>query len=170
LKDYVNGKLLFANPPPEIEQKDFMQQTHENALLRAVGKKQGPVTRVGKGADTFVPSNMPAPTTVAADGSILPATGQGHSSRVIDQSFFDSASALSSRPYVKRGNAVGDEKEYSRSQLYPHQHSVANDGTVLSGRRARLASVLSNGGEVSSSKKHHKKPTRVKQRSGRGYD
>ena len=47
---------------------------------------------------------------------------------------------------------------------------VADDGTSLTGRRARIAAVLAAGGGVAPGKKHHKKMKRVKQRSGKGYD
>lgn len=165
LKDYVNAKILYCHPPPEISDASFNERTHELALLRAVDKKKAPVTRVGKGADTFVPSNTPVPS---ADG-ILPALGHGHKSQAVDQSFFTNTSNLGSRPFVQ-GSALNGQ-EYSRARLFPHQNAVANDGSALAGRRARIASVVANaGGEVAAGKKHHKKNKRVKQRSGKGYD
>ncbi|THH28296.1 hypothetical protein EUX98_g5893 [Antrodiella citrinella] len=54
LKDYVNAKILFCHAPPGIEDDIFNQQTREICLRRAAGKKRAPVTRVGKGADTFI--------------------------------------------------------------------------------------------------------------------
>ncbi|KAH7930544.1 P-loop containing nucleoside triphosphate hydrolase protein [Leucogyrophana mollusca] len=159
LKDYVNGKLLFCHPPPNVSEESFNERTHELSLLRATGKKKAPVTRVGKGADTFVPANT---------ASILAAQGQGHKSHAVDQDFFAHNSTLSSRPFIQGSARHG--QEFSRGKIYPHQNMVADDGTPLSGRRARIAAVLASTGADHRDKKHHKKDKRVKQRSGKGYD
>ncbi|KAF7310759.1 p-loop containing nucleoside triphosphate hydrolase protein [Mycena chlorophos] len=158
LKDYVNAKLLFCHPPPGITDEEFNRRTHELAMLRFADKKRAPITRVGKDADTFVP-------LVATDDAKRP---QGTKSRAVDQSFFDDKAGLSSRPYVQGG--AKDGAAFSRSRLYPHQNAVADDGTALSGRRARIAAVLATHGGALDGKKHHKKMKRVKQRSGAGYD
>lgn len=160
LKDYVNAKLLYCHPPPGISEDDFNEQTRQIALHRAIGKKRAPTTRVTKNADTFI-----APTIT--DG--LPANAtRSHKSQRLDQDFFASNGALSSRPFVQ--GARGQGKEFSRTQLYPHQNMVTDDGTTLTGRRARIAAVLAAGGDAAPGKKHHKKMKRVKQRSGKGYD
>ena len=160
LKDYVNAKLLFCHPPPGTSEDEFNERTREIALLRAMGKKRAPTTRVTKNADTFI-----APA--ASNGSV-PTTNQSNKSSRLDQDFFASNNALSSRPFVQ--GARGQGKEFSRSQLYPHQNIIADDGTVLTGRRARVAAVMAAGGDAAPGKKHHKKMKRVKQRSGKGYD
>lgn len=166
LKDYVNAKLLFSHPPPGMTQDEFNHYSYQLAMDRAAGKKRAPVTRVGKGADTFVPSNVLPPHV---EGSVLPALGQGLKSRALDHDFFEGNSPLSSRPFVQ-GSGIQNGKEFSRAKMFPHQNAVANDGTPVGGRRARIAAVLANAGEVGSGKKHHKKMKRVKQRSGKGYD
>lgn len=153
----MNAKILFCHPPLGVSESSFNERTHELALLRAVNKKRAPVTRVGKGADTFVPSNAPV-------NGILPALGQGHKAQAVDRAFFASGSELASRPFVQGSARNG--QEYSRAKLFPHQNSVADDGTVLSGRKTRP----DGGNEPGNSKKHHKKNKRVKQRSGKGYD
>ncbi|KIK70791.1 hypothetical protein GYMLUDRAFT_32851 [Collybiopsis luxurians FD-317 M1] len=160
LKDYVNAKLLFCHPPPDVPEKDFNTETHENSLRRAAGKKKAPVTRVGKNADTFIAQTAPAP-------SILPALGQGQKSRALDQEFFEERSLVGGTAYTK-GTAHGG-KEFHRATAFPHQHSVADNGTVIQPKFARMASVLANNDRDFGSKKH-KKPKRVKQRSGKGYD
>ncbi|KII94187.1 hypothetical protein PLICRDRAFT_695224 [Plicaturopsis crispa FD-325 SS-3] len=165
LKDYVNAKLLYCHPPPDVSDSSFNARTHELALQRASGKKLAPVTRVGKGADTFVPSN--AAPVMRPDG-ILPALGQGHKSKAIDHDFFTNGSNLSARPFVQGSAANG--KEFTRAKLFPHQNALADDATPLGGRRARIAAVVANAGELGAGKKHHKKSKRVKQRSGKGYD
>jgi large subunit GTPase 1 len=154
LKDYVNGKLLFCHPPPGISETRFNEQTHQESLLRATGKKRAPVTRVGKNADTFVPPNNPEP--LIDNG--LPALGRGTTSQAFDYAFFES-NALAARPVIQGSNRTG--KAYSRSTLFPHQNIVADDGTLLPG--SRIKGIPEDG-------KRHKKMKRVKQRSGKGYD
>jgi large subunit GTPase 1 len=156
LKDYVNGKLLFAHPPPGLSEVEFNKLTHELALRRAIKKKRAPVTRVGKNADTFVPSNLP-PTR--SDGGSLPLV-QGLKSLAIDGEFFGSNTTLSARPFVR--GSVESGQEFTRARLFPHQNSVGDDGAPL---RRRDQSMVGDLG-----KKTHKKAKRVKQRSGKGYD
>ncbi|KAJ7492797.1 hypothetical protein FB451DRAFT_1219608 [Mycena latifolia] len=166
MKDYVNAKLLYCHPPPDIPELAFNERTHELAMLRFADKKRAPVTRVGKGADTFVPSDVLAFTTSGGEKVVQ---AQGLKSRTLDQNFFENNSTISSRPFVQ-GSGL-DGTAFTRSRAYPHQNAVADDGTPISGRRARLASVLANqGGVLGEGKKHHKKMKRVKQRSGKGYD
>jgi large subunit GTPase 1 len=155
LKDYVNGKLLYCHPPPGISETLFNEQMHQESMLRATGKKRAPVTRVGKNADTFVPPNIPEPL-IEENG--LPALGHGAKSQALDYAFFES-NALAARPVIQGSNRTG--QAYSRSTLFPHQNIVADNGTLLSGRR--LEGTAAEG-------KRHKKMKRVKQRSGRGYD
>lgn len=169
LKDYVNAKLLFCHPPPEVPEDSFNAQTREYALQRAAGKKKAPVTRVVKGADTFIPLSSPHPSGQDTPSDGASATVSGRKTTRVDQEFFANNAAISSRPFTQGSKSHG--QEFSRSRLYPHQNSVADDGTPLSGRRARIAAVLANAGsDVGTDKKHHKKMKRVKQRSGKGYD
>ncbi|KAJ6604474.1 hypothetical protein DFH09DRAFT_1122815 [Mycena vulgaris] len=166
LKDYVNAKILYCHPPPDIPELEFNQRTHDLALLRFADKKRAPVTRVGKGADTFVPSDVLAATTPGGETVVQ---AQGLKSRTLDHNFFENNSTISPRPFIQ-GSGL-DGKTFSRLRTYPHQNAVADDGTAIGGRRARLASVLVNqGGVLGEGKKHHKKMKRVKQRSGKGYD
>jgi large subunit GTPase 1 len=162
----VNAKILYCHPPPGVSEASFNKRTHELALLRAVNKKRAPVTRVGKGANTFVLLNVPV---VPSADSVTPALGQGHKSKTVDQAFFTNDSSLASRPFVQGSARHG--QEFSRTQLFPHQNAVANDGSALSGRRARIAAVInSQAVDIGAGKKHFKKNKRVKQRSGKGYD
>ncbi|KAJ3768827.1 P-loop containing nucleoside triphosphate hydrolase protein [Lentinula raphanica] len=159
LKDYVNAKLLFCHPPPGISEKEFNARTHDISLRRVAGKKKAPTTRVGKDADTFIASNPSAQ-------SIIPASGQGQKSQALDQAFFGK-SLMGNAVYAN--GIVHGGREFSRSTAFPHQNSVANNGTVIQPKYARMASVLANNDRDPTSKKH-KKPKRVKQRSGKGYD
>jgi large subunit GTPase 1 len=161
LKDYVNAKLLFCHPPPGSSETNFNHRTHELALQRAHGKKHAPVTRVKKDADTFVG----APDTGAGVSGQL---GVGPKSRAVDRDFFANGSTLSARPFIQ--GSGHDGHEFTRAKLYPHQNSVADDGTPLSLREARVGAVVQNGVAAAPGKKSHKKSKRVKQRSGKGYD
>lgn len=154
LKDYVNAKLLYCHPPPIIDENSFNERTREIALVRAVGKKKAPVTRVGKDSDTFV---------VPPQGATVQGL-QGPKTSAVDDDFFGRDSLLA-RPMIQGRNQTG--QSFSRAKFYPHQNSVADDGTPLGFTSARIASVLENAG---TGKKHHKKAKRVKQRSGKGYD
>jgi len=150
LKDYVNGKLLFCHSPPGIPDAEFNQQTHEISLRRVMHKKKAPDTRVAKGADTFVPS-----ANTNGQSSLGPER-DGLRSQNIDHDFFGNSAGAS------RAIVAGSNKAYSRTTLYPHQRSVANDGTTINGQQV--------GATVLDGKKHHKKAKRQKQRSGKGYD
>lgn len=165
LKDYVNARLLFCIPPPGVTVESFNAKTHELAMERAEGTKRAPVTRVGKNADTFVRSNAP---TKAEDGTLVPALNQGHKSQSIDKSFFTTGSNMSARAFVQGSARNG--QEFARAKLYPHQNSIADDGSTLTGRRARIAAVLTSAGADVRVDKMHKKKKKVKARSGRGYD
>jgi len=122
------------------------------------GKKRAPVTRVGKGADTFVPPNPSA---------ILVAQGKGQKSQTVDREFFAQDSNLSARAFVKGTSRNG--QEFSRGRIYPHQNTVADDGTPLGLQSTKLAAILASAAE-GNGKKHNKKNKRVKQRSGKGYE
>ncbi len=167
LKDYVNAKLLYCHPPPGISEDSFNEQTREYAMRRAAGKKRAPTTRVVKGADTFVALGSPIPFGQVTPSDGAPISVSGRKTSRVDQEFFARDPVMSSRPFTQGSRQNG--QEFSRSRLYPHQNSVADDGTSLSGRRARISAVLASAGEVGADKKH-KKMKRVKQRSGKGYD
>lgn len=160
----MNAKLLFCIPPPDISDDEFNEQTRQIALARAIGKKRAPTTRVVKNADTYIAPSSTHTTDGAEslDGIPVGKTGK------VDQEFFQNDSSMSPRPFVQ--GSTRDGQEFTRSRIYPHQNVIADDGTPLTGRRARIAAVLANAGDVAPGKKHHKKMKRVKQRSGKGYD
>lgn len=154
LKDFVNAKLLYCHPPPGIEADDFNQENRDLERLRLldkIRKKQAPLTRVGKDADTFVAAavvNGQPNGQLTADGQPVPRpTGHSHKSLAVDRSFFatTSAAALSARPSTKGV----DGGEFSRTKFGT---GVVGDGTPGSG------------------KKHFKMKKREKKRSGKGYD
>ena len=154
LKDYVNGKLLYSHPPPGVSEKEYNRTTHENAVLRLIGKKHAPFTRVGKRSDTFV-STYSNINPVGTDPKAA-------RSDTIDDAFFDSVST--SR--ISRSMIQQSGKNLSRPMLYPCRNTAAADGSSIDPHQARLLSLLNN---IDRNKKH-KEMKRVKQRSGKGYE
>lgn len=148
LKDYVNGKLLFCHPPPGVQELCFNQPSYQRTLSLLASKKRAPLTRVIKDSDTFVPSNS---------SSISP----GVRSHEIDQEFFETSHSVRSYlPFMQQNG-----REFSRTTLYPHQYSVTMDGATIDPHQRRLVSLVKN-----DTGKKHKKPKRIKQRSGKGYN
>lgn len=162
LKDYVNAKLLFSHPPPEVDEDEFNAEAQEQSLRRLMRRKRAPVTRVGKNADTFVGPNSPS---AGGDKPV-----QSNKSHAIDNSFFESGSSLSSRPFIQ--GSIRHGNQFSRGMSFPHQNMLNDDGTEVGSRRARVAALLAaNGAEVrGKGKRHFKGNKKVKQRSGKGYD
>ncbi|KAF7722251.1 hypothetical protein EC973_003501 [Apophysomyces ossiformis] len=155
LKDYVNGKLLFCHPPPGYDADEFNRENHEAALK--VHKKLAPTTRVPANALSYV-----APAG-------RPSAPLGSKTEAVDNAFFKAHMAAPSvRGKAKSAIGAG----YSRTQLYPHQRMIADDGTLIpQGRRERLALAASVRGDSDVSDKKHKKGKRSKARtSGAGYD
>lgn len=139
----------------------------EIQLKLATGTKKAPVTRVGKNADT-------APDVFHDDegrGNTQPETPvrapQSSKTRALDRDFFDSQ-GVGPRPYIKGGNKDG--QSFSRVKLYPHQNTVADDGTPVRPQHANAAAILESSGISGGSGKKHFKMKRGKQRSGKGYD
>lgn len=170
LKDYVNAKLLYCHPPPEVDPVDFNEETRAFALERVAGKKRAPTTRVGKDSVTFIPPNSIQTTT--NDGPTPSNSGVASSSKssrrvnILDHEFFESNTfGGDSRPFIQSG---GDQNglTFSRVKMFPHQFGIGDDGRPLSADEvtARTQAMLASG------KKHHKKVKKTKQRSGKGFD
>lgn len=147
LKDYVLGKMLFAHPPPDVDVDDFNSENRDMERLRRMEKikaKRAPVTRVGRNADTYIPT-APNEARPAAPSSAL------------DRDFFGSMAARSVPNF--KGLAAGPGG--ARIQMYPHQKQTGDDGLPLQGVKDL---------QVEGGKKHFKGTKRVKQRSGYGLD
>lgn len=154
----------FCHPPPTFSPDEFNRETWDLMLRRVTGKKRAPTTRVGKNADTYPLLGDPLGDTSEPS----PTPGQSQKSRILDKQFFDENVGLSARPFTKgMGQRI---QSVSRPILYPHHHSVANDGTPLSADDVQTVALIANMGGRALGKKGHKKAKRVKQRSGRGYD
>ncbi|KAG8898278.1 hypothetical protein FRB99_007550 [Tulasnella sp. 403] len=168
LKDYVNGKLLYCHPPPSVPSESFNSQSHSRILQRLIdsGKKRAPTTRVGRNADTYIAPSTSSPAPGTSQSSIA----QSAEARALDERFFDNRT-MSSRPFVQGTSRSG--LSISRNRMYPHQNYVANDGTMLSGREAHVATILQAAGQDAARNKKHHKPRRVKLRklqATTGYD
>lgn len=103
--------------------------------------------------------------------STLGSGGQSARSRALDEGFFEGTGGIASRPIVQGTTRAGSQ--ISRNQLYPHQNLLADDGTLLGGKRARVAAILQQVGNDAAGGKKHYKPRRTKLRkqfATVGYD
>ena len=120
-------------------------------LLDRVRAKRAPLTRVVKGADTFLPAPLnPSAAPSAMDGQ---APTSGLKASRLDDAFFEDERRrimVSDRPTVM-GVAA---------------NSVANGNTARVSLAAKASELSVNG----DGKKHFKANRRHKQRSGAGYD
>lgn len=163
------------------------EQTREMIeAAHQAGKKRAPVTRVGKGADTFVaaapadpmgpaPSDEPAgrqatSKSVRQNAASAPDRSASQTARALDGSFF-AEEGPAARPQVlgalKGGKQANDLGGYSRSTMYPHQRMLGPDGNPIDPEKAQAQGMVPV--RAKPSKKHYK-GKEGKQRSGRGYD
>jgi len=170
LKDYVNAKMLYCHPPPNVDSVDFNEETREISLERVAGKKRAPITRVGKDSVTFIPSNsVPATTKDGSTPSNPVITSNSRGSRrvsALDHEFFESnAFGGDSKPFIQSGGDQGGSA-FSRVKMFPHQFGIGDDGRPLGAAEvaARMQAMQIPG------KKTHKKAKKMKQRSGKGFD
>ncbi|GAA5966448.1 hypothetical protein JCM3765_007576 [Sporobolomyces pararoseus] len=87
LKDYVNGKLLYVQPPPGVSPDDFNAETRDLDLLRAqnrLKKKMAPTTRVSQKSDYYVPPSSGG----AGVENAMSGTRQSYRADALDQQFF----------------------------------------------------------------------------------
>ncbi|KAM0457922.1 hypothetical protein ACHAPV_006467 [Trichoderma viride] len=139
LKDYVNGKLLFVQPPPGIEDgNEFNEELYDEAHLpeRRRGAFIAATEALTLGGDE---------DSLASEFVGLP---QGPKSKNLDKNFFT--------PKNVRGHV-----NMPFSYKYTEQGSVAGGEKALSGRKARTVVALENGldpkeVQMGSGKKHFK--------------
>jgi large subunit GTPase 1 len=146
LKDYVSAKLVFCHPPPGIDADTYMEDSRAKMIEKQeedirLGKKKAPVTRVAKGADTFV----------------------GPSEPDLENTFFSEAGPLP-RPVAKGAPGLGQEGGYSRTMIYPHAHRIGPDGLPIDQSLINPVVLPTRKG------KKHFKIKEGKKRSGKGYD
>ena len=163
LKDYVNAKLLYCHPPPNMDPVEFNEEIRAMSLKRVAGKKRAPTTRVGKDSVTFIPPNSLKDGSTPSDPATTPGSRRVNA---LDRNFFESiAFGGDSRPFIQSG---GDKNgsTFSRVKMFPHQFGIGDDGRPLG--EAEVAARMQE--TPMSGKKHHKKGKRTKQRSGKGFD
>lgn len=159
LKDYVNGKLLYAHPPPGVSPDDYNAENRDLQRLEVMQRlraRKAPVTRVRKNADTYM-----GPLTTNGGPQ---RKQQSRKAEALDSSFFHSP-MVGGVAHVSGPTKGISAQGFSRSQV-PYIRAVNDDGTVS--RTSAGNSPLMMGG-ANDSKKHFK-GKRTKQRSGRGYD
>jgi large subunit GTPase 1 len=158
LKDYVLGKLLYVEPPPDtISGADFNREIYATVLSRS--KRHAPVSHVPANASTYI-AHHAAPS------------GQ------VDASFFDhnrqvNAKIKGQQSLASRG-AQGNVN--GKVIMYPYQERLNNDGSVksavptgkmLTGRKARAMAAVDAGlneEDDKNSKKHFKANRKQKTR------
>lgn len=170
LKDYVAGKLLYVQPPPNtLSGDDFNAEIYKLDGLSQ--KKKAPMSHVPSTASTYI--HRPATESTGAFSQQHTASGK------VDTQFFDrskpvNAGVKGARDLAAlgaRGNVNG------KVIMYPFQQRLNDDGTVksdvpagkmLTGRKARLQAAIDQGldpNETStSSKKHFKGMSKQKTR------
>ena len=187
LKDYVNAKLVYCHPPPGHDRDEFMEESRQLKIAQQkadelAGKKKAPVTRVVKGADTFVAAapSVPLPgaepqeqqgrqatsKSVNSKAASAPNRSASHKSRALENAFFTEGGAFP-KPVAKGAPGIGHEGGYTRTTMYPHTQAMGPDGKPVenldAATMARLQAIKGNG-------KKHFKIKDGKKRSGRGYD
>ena len=167
LKDYVNGKLLFVHPPPEVEDaKAFNAELYSDlnlpakrraALLAAaeVEEARAAAAATASASPDDVDIDLDE-MTLTSDMIALPA---GPKTQKIDKQFFGpkSAGGHMKMPFSHKYTEQGSQSE------------ISADSRMLSGRKARNMVAMENGldpkdVQLVSGKKHFKKNTKGKKR------
>jgi len=151
LKDYVNGKLLYCEPPPDtIEPEEFNQELYDEFHLPE--KRRAALVA---SMDSMSLAGTDGASTVDADFVAMPA---GPKSQQIDKGFFGAS-----------GSGAGHLR-MPFSHKYTEQGQAA--GKHLTGRKARTMVALENGldpkdVQAMSSKKHFKGGPKKKKKAAR---
>ncbi|CCG81874.1 putative Ribosome biogenesis GTPase Lsg1 [Taphrina deformans PYCC 5710] len=169
LKDYVAGKLLYVEPPPNAEDGESFNREIYN-LEQMPQKKKAPMSHVPPTASTYIhrgPSEMSR------------GLHQQHSlSGKVDSSFFEKAKPVNAGIKGARDLAARGARGTVNGKviMYPFQVRLNEDGSeksdvpqgkMLTGRKARLQAALDQGidpQEASNSKKHFKGMSKQKTR------
>ncbi|EST06676.1 GTP binding domain protein [Kalmanozyma brasiliensis GHG001] len=157
LKDYVNAKLLYGNPPPGVDADTYNAAQRERARAALAGRKYDPSTahlaehEAADGDFDDLDADLQAELAelTRSRGSGVPR--QSAKSKALDSAFFDTMA--SSKPTIVGRTGLPTAAIQGR---------IANDGSVIkigSGQQGQAGS-----------KKHNKANKRKKQRSGAGFD
>lgn len=122
------------------------------------------MTRVPIKADTYIPQAGEQGAATA-----LSTTRQSSRAKALDRNFFTGKELGGAMLRGVAGEKNGDE--FSRVRMFPHQRGVVReDGTTAPKTRKKRGDKKAEGAGADPNDKKHKKPARVKQRSGRGYE
>ncbi|BFZ53035.1 hypothetical protein PYCC9005_000058 [Savitreella phatthalungensis] len=164
LKDYVNGKLLFVQPPPAkppIDAHDFNAELYGGTVLR----KRQPLTHVPRHASTYVEPDISHPpahlgndddddqslASGAYNARSLAASG-GLASRRMDRQFFSDEASSAAKARQLGSKAV--RSAGGKVVMFPYQARLNDDGTardmegsqkMLTGRKARTMALAETG-------------------------
>lgn len=198
LKDYVNAKLLFAHPPPNIDVDEFMSTSRERTLRLLEesfenGRKRAPASHVTKNADTYVApassSQQPLLEEITAESSAAGATARerqlttksikansaaapmrsGREKGIaLDGAFFNEAGPAA-RPVVAGSRHHEEKVESAHGFSRPMQYAHQR---MLGpdGMPLIMTTGKANKQGARNNDKKHFKVKEGKKRSGRGYD
>jgi large subunit GTPase 1 len=143
-----------------------------------LGKKKAPITRVAKGADTYVGPSAPEPTeddkqqarerqatakSVRQNAASAPGRSAAWKAKNLENTFFSEPGPMP-RPVAKGAPGLGQEDGYSRTTYYPHTQRLGPDGLPF------LPDMINPPLAAGKKSKHHFKIKDGKKRSGKGYD
>lgn len=167
LKDYVAGKLLYVQPPPDTVSGD--QFNAEIYRLEGISqKKKAPMSHVPSTASTYI-------HRAPANG----APGLHTTSGTVDSQFFQRSKPVDANIKGARDLAARSARGTVNGKviMYPFQQRLNDDGTVrsdvpagkmLTGRKARLQAAIDHGIDPNEglvgSKKHFKRMSKQKTR------
>ncbi|KAI8916911.1 hypothetical protein BC831DRAFT_485586 [Entophlyctis helioformis] len=180
LKDYVNGKLLYVHPPPNVDGTAFNRQLYEDErILRRHIKKLNLSDLHAKANLTLKEEHQPV-RFQTADGSMpasksqaktlgMPAVAAiagGSSAKAIDVSFF-MTNTVQARTAGKAAS-----RDFTRTKLYPHQNMLTNDAKPAGPKTpapladsGTAAALYGTGAGLPGKKSHKKGKKAVKSRT-----
>jgi large subunit GTPase 1 len=115
LKDYVNGKLLFVQPPPGVSPDEFNAETRDLETLRAqnrLKKKMAPTTRVSIKSDYYVPPSSGG----AGVENAMSGTRQSYRADALDQQFFEKEKGKVNLVGVKKMKEAQGDKLHKKKK------------------------------------------------------
>ncbi|POS79621.1 hypothetical protein DHEL01_v201985 [Diaporthe helianthi] len=157
LKDYVNGKLLYVEPPPEeLDARDFNSELYDPSHL--TGKRRLALARAMESMSVAEDDGVSIDPDMVMD---MPA---GPKSKKLDKTFF--------------GAGSGDAGHINKPFNFKYSEQGQAEGRQLSGRKARTMAALEKGldprdAQLSmNSKKHFKggQKTRTKKKPSTADD
>lgn len=151
-KDYVNAKLLYAHPPPNIDGDLFNKEQRERARISLAGRKLAPPTALAADVGSFEKGGQVNQLPLhGVYNQAMP----GKKSKALDAAFFNT----NSTGFMTTGRGKLSGQNVLRGK-------INEDGTEASPSSQSNKQTVP---PVNGTKKHHKGKRRQKQRSGQGY-